>query len=781
MRFASGPSRAADLLEPGSAMSGSPRVPVIIGLGELVDRPADPSGGLEPLALLEQCLREADRDAGGGWLHRVDVLRVVNQVSWTYRDLAGLLARRLRMRGAEAIYGPVGGETPVRMLLDAAVDIASGVAEVAVVCGAEALKTRTMLAREGRAPAWSDPDPDARAPRGEDFASPLAVRYGLIDPIAVYPLYENAMRAAAGQTLAQAQSESGAIWSAMSAVAAQNPYAWSGRTMASEAIVTPSEQNRPIAFPYQKFMVAQLAVNQGAAVLLTHLEAARAAGVAEDKIVYVWSGAGAHEPKDVLARPDFVSAPALARVLRRTLELNGLEPAGIDLWELYSCFPCVPKLARAELGLAPDTPLTVAGGLTFFGGPGNDYMTHAITAMCRGLRSGAGRTGFLYGNGEYVTKHHAAVLSTAPPAHPVRNLDLQAEVEAAGALRIEPTDDYEGPCTIESFSVLYTPKGAPDRGAVVARAPDGRRIVARVTEAEPEALAFLTCGEVEPVGRAGYAFARGDGWLHWACERPAQTAEPEVLFERLGAHVARVTLNRPAKRNAVNGAVTRLLSRYVREAEADPEIRVVILSGGRGEVFCAGADLGEVAAGRGADLSTADGGFAGFVNAPRRKPWIAAIAGQALGGGTELALACDLVVAGEGARFGLPEVKRCIVAAAGGVYRAPRALAYKAALELILTGETVDARAAQRLHLVNRIVADGEVEASAEALAATIAANAPLAVQASLTIARQAFDLTDAQLSALSTDAVMAVSLSEDNREGVRAFLEKREPRWQGR
>jgi acetyl-CoA C-acetyltransferase len=267
-------------------MSRSPsRIPVIIGLGELTDRPARPDDGLEPLAILERCIAAADEEAGGGWLSRIDVLRVVNQVSWPYRDLAGLLARRLRMRGAETIYGPVGGETPVRMLVDAAVDIASGLAEVAVVCGAEALKTRTQLAREGRAPTWSDPEPDARAPRGEDFASPLAVRYGLIDPIAVYPLYENAMRAAAGRTLAEDQAESGAIWSAMPQVAARNPYAWSGRPMAAEAIVQPSEQNRPIAFPYQKFMVAQLAVNQGAAVLLTHLEAARAAGIPDEQLV----------------------------------------------------------------------------------------------------------------------------------------------------------------------------------------------------------------------------------------------------------------------------------------------------------------------------------------------------------------------------------------------------------------------------------------------------------------------------------------------------------------
>ena len=172
---------------------------------------------------------------------------------------------------------------------------------------------------------------------------------------------------------------------------------------------------------------------------------------------------------------------------------------------------------------------------------------------------------------------------------------------------------------------------------------------------------------------------------------PEQAA---VLFERAGAHVALVTINRPAARNAVNGAVAQGMEAAVRETEADPAIRAVVLTGAGDAAFCAGADLKEVSAGGGAALWTEGGGFAGFVFAPRTKLWIAAVNGAALAGGTEIALACDLVVAAESASFGLPEVKRGLIAAAGGLYRLPRALPRAIALELIATGGRIDARRA---------------------------------------------------------------------------------------
>ena len=254
-----------------------------------------------------------------------------------------------------------------------------------------------------------------------------------------------------------------------------------------------------------------------------------------------------------------------------------------------------------------------------------------------------------------------------------------------------------------------------------------------------------------------------------------------VLSQRLEGRIALVTLNRPEVRNAVNGALARALEAVVLELEADDEVWVVVLTGAGPGVFCAGADLKEVAAGRGEQLFTARGGFAGFVHAERRKPWIAAVNGKALAGGCEIVLACDLVVASDDAAFGLPEVSRGLIAAAGGLIRLPRALPRNLALELAMTGDPMDVRRAELHGLVNRVVPAGRVVDEAVVLARRINRNAPVAVRESLQLARVAAELSEADARALTLAARERVMRSEDYREGPRAFVEKREPRWVGR
>ena len=754
------------------------RIPVIIGIGEIIDKPAIAGESLEPLELLIRCVQRAEDDVGCRCLRQIDTLRVVNQISWAYRDLPALLAKRLRLRGAETIYGRVGGESPVRMLVDAAIDIANGESQMSLLCGAEALKAAMSLRMAGKKPSWSDEEPGTKLPAAEDYVSAYAARYGLINPVDVYPIYDNASRAAWRQSFADAQRESGTIWANMSRAAADNPYAWSGKPMGAEEIVAPSEKNRSIAYPYQKFMVAQMGVNQGAAVLLTHLDHARALGITESRLIYVGSGAGAQEPQDFLQRDCYDHSSAMDRTLRRTLELNGLAAADVDLVELYSCFPCVPKLARRTLGFAADRALSVAGGLTFFGGPGNNYMTHAITAMVRALRNKTGRHGLLYGNGEFLTKHHAAVLSTSAPTSPLRNEDLQTEIDSNYGPVAPLQEYYDGPCTIETFTVTYSPKGTPDRGIVVARTPAGARFLARVTGTDMETLTFLIDGQREPIGHSGYATDGMDGLIYFSLNPITTIPVKALLFKKVTPHIALVTLNRPAKRNTINGAVTRLMVEYLERIERDPEIRVAILTATGEESFCGGADLAEVAAGHSSDLMAAGHGFAGFVNALRRKPWIAAVRGFAVGGGTEIALACDLVVAGETATFGLPEVKRGLIAAAGGTYRLPRAISPRKAMELILTGATLTAHEAVALQLINRVTANAAVLEEAIELAERIAGNAPLAVAESRILAATTFDATDASLSDRSLQAIGGLMMGNDAKEGVRAFLERRPPVW---
>ena len=254
-----------------------------------------------------------------------------------------------------------------------------------------------------------------------------------------------------------------------------------------------------------------------------------------------------------------------------------------------------------------------------------------------------------------------------------------------------------------------------------------------------------------------------------------------VLVERLPDHVTLVTINRPEARNAVNGAVTQGLQAAIDSTEADDDCWVVILTGAGQDAFSAGADLKAVAGGDRHALWTERGGFAGFVHSQRRKPWIAAINGPALAGGCEIALACQLRIAVPHARFGLPEVKRGLVASAGGLYRLPRALPSALAMEMILTGEPIPAERALAHSLINAIAQPAELLNAARALAARITVNAPVAVRESLGVARLAMDCSDAELQALSAQAQTRVMASEDFQEGPRAFIEKRAPRWLGR
>lgn len=268
-------------------------------------------------------------------------------------------------------------------------------------------------------------------------------------------------------------------------------------------------------------------------------------------------------------------------------------------------------------------------------------------------------------------------------------------------------------------------------------------------------------------------------------ETPDASSQPvsadPVLFEMIGAHIALVTLNRPEKRNAINAAIANSLEAIVRRTESDPDVRVVILTASDNRVFCAGADLGEVAAGRGAAINTPAGWFAGFVYVARTKPWITAVEGMALAGGCEICLACEMIVAGENASFGVPEVKRGLLAGAGGLHRIINVLPRNIANEMVATGEPIPATTAARFGMINRLVPAGEALTAARGLAEAIAANAPLSVQLSLAAMKASSGQPDGAGRAVVDERFAILRKSHDFEEGPRAFVEKRAPVWTGR
>ena len=249
---------------------------------------------------------------------------------------------------------------------------------------------------------------------------------------------------------------------------------------------------------------------------------------------------------------------------------------------------------------------------------------------------------------------------------------------------------------------------------------------------------------------------------------------------RQEGRVAVLTINRPEARNAVNGDVARGMEEAIDRLEGDDDTWIGVVAG-EGPVFSAGADLKAIASGQAADLQTKRGGFGGITARERTKPLIAAVDGPALAGGCEIVLSCDLVVASTNARFGIPEVKRSLVAAAGGLFRLPRAVPRNVAMELALTGDPIDAERAHAFGLVNELVEPGTALEAALALAERINANAPVAVRQSRRVVLEGMLADDDTAWKITADAMGTAMATEDFAEGPRAFIEKRAPQWKGR
>ena len=501
---------------PNQTHTTDDRIPVIVGIGEISDRPAEIAQGLEPLALLEAALKRAAEDAGAPLLAEIDSLDIVNFLSWRYDAPENLLAERIGAKPNHNYYGPVGGESPIRYLHEAAQRIARGESKVAAICGAESQGTATKAARAKIDLPWT---PFAHsveeAKRGAAYQKPLAVTLGVFRPVTVYPLYESATSAHWGQTPREAMAESGELWARYSAVAETNPQSWMKRAVSAETITTPSPDNRLIAWPYTKLMVANPTVNMGGALIMTSLAHARALGIAESKMIHIHGGASAEGKRDYLDRDQFTESHAQTAVLQSVMDLVGGDGTAFDAIELYSCFPCVPKMARRTLGLGRDVMPTVTGGLTFFGAPLNTYMTHAACAMVRKLRDGA-KLGLLYGQGGFVTKHHAIVLSRSAPTQPLlQDTSVQAAADAASHTAPSFTAEPSGQGKVEAFTVLYGANAAPEFGVVMLRTDNNQRTLARVPVSDEATLQHLMNMDRTPIGSTGAFTMAADNVPEW--------------------------------------------------------------------------------------------------------------------------------------------------------------------------------------------------------------------------------------------------------------------------
>ena len=485
-------------------------IPVIVGIGEITEKLGNGIVPREPLTLMRDAVKLAQADSGL-LIDTLDSLDVVMPMSWRYSKLERQLAEALNVTPTHAKLGPSGGESPLRYIHQAAMRIAKGESQMAVIVGGEAQYSLKTYQRAGEQPPWTPFAMDSPnfAETG-DAVDPLAVQHGLYMPVNVYGFFEAASAHQWDQTPAQAQQESAEIWTKYAAVAASNPFSWRAEKLSAENISTVTPKNRLIGGPYPKSMVANMNVNQSAAVLITSLANARANGISEDKCVFISGGAGADEPRNFLKRDQYAVCHAQDAVLEAMAEMGGGELGAL---ELYSCFPCVPKMAWRTLGLPKNKIPTVAGGLSFFGAPLNNYMSHASCAMVRAMRSGES-FGTLYGQGEYMTKHYGLRLSrTYEGFKSTKN--TQGIADAARGDIPALVNGYNGPAAIESFTMMYDKGGQPTHGVIMAITQTGKRALASLPANDTAGLGALMNQDSYPIGINGKIIAPEKGAAIW--------------------------------------------------------------------------------------------------------------------------------------------------------------------------------------------------------------------------------------------------------------------------
>jgi len=492
---------------------------VIVGVGQVRRRPEFDGAfeAIEPARMMAEAVGRAVTDAGDASLAKeADYVGTVAPLAWGYADTPPVLAEMLGVGPGVRHEPKPGGNSPIELLQHAVRSIENGEARVAVLAGAESIHARQQAARQGISlDHWSpqaDPPIDVVLRGQPPITTPLELRHGFALPADIFPLYENAIRAWKDRSVAEHQAVLGRMMSRFSAIAAKNPYAWFPQERDPDDFTTISASNRWVNFPYPKLMNAIIAVDMAAALVVMSGEEADRRGIAPQKRVAVLGGATALDPWTPIERKQFFSSPGCTAASQGALEHAGLEAKDVDLFDLYSCFPCAVEWAADGLGLELDDPrpLSVTGGLACAGGPGNNYVTHAIATTVERLRSSDGSVGYVSGLGMSGSKHAACVLSNDPARVAAADGQArQAQPPAAELVGPEVVEAPDGPGRIETYTVAFGRDSQPLVSRLIIGLDDGRRTVAH-GEASPEAFARLIenegvglRGRVKPAGGEG--------------------------------------------------------------------------------------------------------------------------------------------------------------------------------------------------------------------------------------------------------------------------------------
>ncbi|WP_028313876.1 acetyl-CoA acetyltransferase [Desulfatibacillum aliphaticivorans] len=482
-----------------------PHVPVIVGISQLTQFP-ELEKPLDPMRLMADAARAALADAGPPALASlVDCIWVSNILSWGYKDAPGLLSANLGLKPSHNHYGIMSGHVPQWFVNQAARRIASGQSRAVLMAGAEAQHSVRQSYKDAvklNWPARENPEIIGDGASPDLGTNSLENSHQLMIPVNMYALFETAIRAAKGREPKEHQAFLGRLFEKFSAAAAKNPLAWNRRKYTAEEIATPGPDNPAACEPYTRRMCAAMNVDMAAAVVMTSEETAKKMGVNSSQLVYPMGGADLNNIRYVTQRPKLNDSPALDHCIKRALDQAGLGVSQIRAFDLYSCFPSMVEIAMEALGLDPEDPrpLTVTGGLPFFGGPMGNYSMHAIAEATAQIRTGKLDNVMVAANGGFNTRHSVGVYGREPSPKGWSRDDSAIQESILSAALPEPVKEAAGRLVVDGCIVRNTREGVPEKGLVLGTLEDGRKTLA-VLDVEP-ALLGQFCNK-ELVGGAG--------------------------------------------------------------------------------------------------------------------------------------------------------------------------------------------------------------------------------------------------------------------------------------
>lgn len=480
-----------------TGMTLDPRTPILVGQGQVLQRTNDLTGALDPIHLMAQAVGRAASDATLAQIPTPDVLFAVRSLSTKHPNPAQGVADLLGISPRRCGITPHGGNMPQALVNLASREIQTGHLDLVILTGGEATRTRNRARKNNITLAWPAGDDKVLAPElaGEDLAlnHEIELEHKIMLPVQIYPMFETALRAANQRSVEDHQHHIGELWSRFSAIAATNPNAWTQREYSTSDITTPSQDNRIIGFPYTKMMNSNNDVDMAAALIICSVERARSLGIPRDRWIFPHAGTDCHEHNYISHRHTFSDTPAVRLGGARALELAGKHISDIGIIDLYSCFPSAVQLGAQSLGISITQQLTCTGGLSFAGGPWNNYVMHAIATTMIELRHTPRETALVWANGGYATKHAFGVYATTPPKNGFRHDSPQAHIDALPRRDVATASQAAGPATIESYSVMHDRNGSPETVCASALLIDGRR--AWATSNEPTLATAMTRDE----------------------------------------------------------------------------------------------------------------------------------------------------------------------------------------------------------------------------------------------------------------------------------------------